>query len=102
MESVINAPLQPLDKGASPQSGVWGLISKTSVRRGVGGEGPAGHDYPEEKALSWADRSTVTAPHRAGKWFCFFATGPAGMGRVGSGVGQELGGWGTRGGGVSV
>lgn len=31
MESVINAPLQPPNKGASPESGVWGLISKASV-----------------------------------------------------------------------
>ena len=37
MESVINAPLQPLDKGTSPESGVWGLISKASVLWGVGG-----------------------------------------------------------------
>lgn len=56
--------------------------------------GPAGHSYPEKKALSWSDRSTVNTPHRGAKWFpfsglfFFFAKGPAGMGRVGSGVGQ--------------
>lgn len=35
MESVINAPLRPKDKGTSPESGVWGLISKTSVLWGA-------------------------------------------------------------------
>lgn len=70
----------------------------------TGGQmGPGGNSYPEKKALSWADRSTVIAPHRGAKWFpfsglfffFFFATGPVGMGRVGSGVGQQLMGGGT-------
>lgn len=42
MESVINAPPWPPDKGTSPESGVWGLISKASVLWG-GWKGPAGH-----------------------------------------------------------
>lgn len=37
MESVINAPPRPPDKGASPESGVWWLISKASVLWGAGG-----------------------------------------------------------------
>lgn len=38
---------------------------------GGGQSGPAGHDDPEKKAPSLADRSTVTAPHRGGKWFLY-------------------------------
>ena len=37
MESVINAPPRPPDKGTSLESGVWGLISKASVLWGAGG-----------------------------------------------------------------
>ncbi|KAI9519093.1 hypothetical protein NQZ68_031364 [Dissostichus eleginoides] len=35
VESVINAPPQPLDNGTSPESGVLGLISKASVLWGL-------------------------------------------------------------------
>lgn len=54
MESVINAPLQLSDKGTSPQSGVWGLVSKTSIHRG-GAEWACWARLPREEGpeLGW-------------------------------------------------
>lgn len=87
----------PAAAGQRHVSGVWSLGAHFKGLCPPGGwREPAGHCCPEERALSWADGSTVTAPHRGGKrfpfsslfFFFFFATGPAGLGRVGSGVGQ--------------
>lgn len=82
----------PAAAGQRHVSGVWSLGAHFKGLGPLGGwRGPAGHHCPEERVLSWADGSTVTAPHRGGKRFpfsSFFATGPAGLGRVGSGVGQ--------------
>lgn len=54
---------------------LYSLESGGSFQRppctGGGEMGPAGHSYPEKKALSWADRSTVNTPHRGAKWFPF-------------------------------
>ena len=64
-----------------------GSFQKAFISLGAG----RGHNCPEERALSWADGSTVTAPHGGGKRFLLsssFAAVPAGPGRAGSGVGQ--------------
>lgn len=54
---------------------LWSLESGGSFQRSpycVGGwRGPAGHCCPEERALSWTDGSSVTAPHSGGKRFPF-------------------------------
>lgn len=60
----------PAAEGQRHVSRVWTLGTHFKDLRPLGGwRGPAGHNCPEEKALSWADESTVTAPHRAGKRF---------------------------------
>lgn len=96
VESVINAPPQLPDNGTSTESGVWGLISKASVLWGAQG-GLAGHRCPEERALSWADGSTVTAPHRGGKRFPFSSFScyrPCRAGQGGVRCGAVAGGYG--------
>lgn len=93
-------PPQLSDKGTSPQSGVWGARFK-DLHPLVGGRvGLLGTTYPEKKAPSWADRSTVTAPHRGrggGGWFLFlglffFCNEPCGDGQGGVRCGAVAGG----------
>lgn len=53
-------------------SGVWSLRAHFKALRPLGGwREPAGHHSPEERALSLADRSTLTAPHGGRKRFPF-------------------------------
>lgn len=86
------APLAP-SCSCHTKAHLWSLELGGSFQRPPSSLGPAGHNCPEERALSWADGSTVTAPHRGRKRFPltspFCYTDPAGAGRARSGVGQE-------------